>query len=707
MADLTPEEISQVAAALDELKAKYDELTTAQKTMFADYTTYLSTIRQAKTAQEQFITLKQREATMMRESGELDARKLAEIQRQVEANEQMANAYLANQAEIDAALENTRTRTAEIRAEEMAEMEASRTGTEEWASGLQERGETIAGLGLTTIVSTLEGFGSVTKNIKAELVMLGALYPEISKTITASLGTIIPSMDKALAAIPKAMGLVGEETRELVAIAQSLQAFEQIGSPEQIERLSRLGGIIEDVALTPDLVAAAAKSAYENIEQFRPSLVESDAAIGAFLTNFMATYEKMGVTTDETAKLINQFDKVFDESLEGSVDKVKQISSIADSLEISQTRAITNMSSNMNVFAQYGDEQVEVYSKMEAQAQATGMSVNELATYAEQLDTFDTAADAAQGFNAVLGDTYLNFEELAVANHPDKIKLIQDAWARSGKEFQSMDRFAKKAVMSALNLTDVEKTAQLLAGDKGDIYEIRASKIDMSVKSQQQFKEQAQGTLTTMEDITKGLSRSAGGAKAIIDRAREYSSEAANVITNAFKDVGALGTHMEAKMFGTILALEQMVGLTGDIGKSIRGGKLGDAVISSAELGAKGIVGTILSETGATTLAAEMVEQNLDISPPRRPDSPGAGLIPGMAPGASPAGEPGFAEQVLFSVKELIDSMKEGQPIEITTNLNLDGKTIDTISQKTSTAATRATKDELKRRALNLPVVSR
>jgi hypothetical protein len=66
-----------------------------------------------------------------------------------------------------------------------------------------------------------------------------------------------------------------------------------------------------------------------------------------------------------------------------------------------------------------------------------------------------------------------------------------------------------------------------------------------------------------------------------------------------------------------------------------------------------------------------------------------------------------FAGQVLNSVQSLVDSMNQGTPIEITTNLQLDGKTIDTITQKTSTRATKATKDEMKRRALNLPVVNR
>ncbi len=71
MANKTPEELSNdidtVTEQLSQLKAETAELTEAQKTMFADYSALLETIRQAKTTQEQFLTLKQREISMMRE----------------------------------------------------------------------------------------------------------------------------------------------------------------------------------------------------------------------------------------------------------------------------------------------------------------------------------------------------------------------------------------------------------------------------------------------------------------------------------------------------------------------------------------------------------------------------------------------------------------------------------------------------------------
>ncbi len=333
----------------------------------------------------------------------------------------------------------------EYRAEETKGAQSTELFNKKHVEDLKERGETYTGLGLGAAAAAWETFGGTLGDVNDELLALSIAFPEASKTILTTFAGLPAQMDTAMAKIPKALGFIGQETRELIAVAQDIAVFSEIGSPAQLARLEALGGLIRDIAVSPDDIATAAQSAYQNIEAFRPSLVESDRALAAYLTNRMAGYEKLGVKGETFGKLVNQQVTVFGEGLEGAVRNIDRVSSVADSLEISQTRAMTNMSTNMNVFAQYGNEQVEIYAKMEAQAQATGMAVNELAAYAEGLDTFEGAANAAQGLNAVMGDTYMNFEELAVASHPDKIKLIQEAWARTGKEFENLDRHAKKS----------------------------------------------------------------------------------------------------------------------------------------------------------------------------------------------------------------------------------------------------------------------
>ena len=97
----------------------------------------------------------------------------------------------------------------------------------------------------------------------------------------------------------------------------------------------------------------------------------------------------------------------------------------------------------------------------------------------------------------------------------------------------------------------------------------------------------------------------------------------------------------------------------------------------------------------------------------------GAGVVP-IPKGRGPAGggdrRPGLIETTQEQLREgasgnnqlllrIAEGVERNQIVEadITTNLQLDGNTIDTITQKTSSGAAERTKDDMRRKSQGLP----
>ena len=113
---------------------------------------------------------------------------------------------------------------------------------------------------------------------------------------------------------------------------------------------------------------------------------------------------------------------------------------------------------------------------MEAQSKATGISIGGLIGITSQYDTFESAASAAQGLNAVLGGPYLNSIELLMATEDERIDILRETMKMSGASWDSLNRFERQAIASAAGISDMNEASRLF-GTESEAFEEAANAV--------------------------------------------------------------------------------------------------------------------------------------------------------------------------------------------------------------------------------------
>ena len=178
------------------------------------------------------------------------------------------------------------------------------------------------------------------------------------------------------------------------------------------------------------------------------------------LTNTTATMSKLGVDAQTSAGNLETLTKSLGMNAKQADIATKEIAATAQALGVSQQKMASDFASAGPQLAAHGEKAVQVFRKMAAQSKATGVAMGSLLSIAGQFDTFEGAAEAAGKLNAVLG-TQLNSIDLLTASEDERIRMLQDSVAATGKSFDSMNKFEKQALAAAAGISDVNEAAKI------------------------------------------------------------------------------------------------------------------------------------------------------------------------------------------------------------------------------------------------------
>ena len=117
---------------------------------------------------------------------------------------------------------------------------------------------------------------------------------------------------------------------------------------------------------------------------------------------------------------------------------------------------------SLPTLAAYGDRATEVFKGVAAASKATGIEMSKLIGITSQFDTFQGAADAVSGLNAILGGPYLNSLEMVNASEEERIRLLVSSMEATGMSFGSLSKFEQKAIAAKLGITDMAEANKLL-----------------------------------------------------------------------------------------------------------------------------------------------------------------------------------------------------------------------------------------------------
>jgi len=553
----TPEQIKEMAEAYEKLKELIEaqnksvtDLTLAQQNQISQLKIYLSMLerggniyeKQKKLVEDQLKKLKESAQYKALESDE-QKKVTSEYVEQIERLEKMAKARKKHFKDQEQQLKNI----VKWRKELNKEIDRQLGGDDAAAKRLKEISEdrsnnfrrdfkdmkTWRELGdgaLTGITSTGEEALKMFNNIEGSLAGLTLLMGTkfTMGTLRLEMQAMFKSLESGWFNYVKATGLSTEELKKTyISIIDPLDAVRDQLMDFKKEGLDPMAGI----GITAPEASAAMQALTNNVSYFRQSWVKMNPEVAAFTGNLVAGLKKIGVALPTSTKSLDGFVKVFGQTPKIAAKSVKQLVNVADSLGINVNQSISDFNANMGNLAQWGDKAVEVFANLQAQAVATGSKVGDLVKITDRLDTFKGAAEAAQTFNAVIGDTVLSAADLAMATPSEKIDMLRDAMDRSGISFETANRRVKKIIATMLG-TDVAGAARIF-GSKED-FELAKKNMDTSAMSQDKLKKRIHDSMNTMERMKASLSNMAGGMFKIMGKVRGAAVQAANAVTNSF-----------------------------------------------------------------------------------------------------------------------------------------------------------------------------
>ncbi len=364
------------------------------------------------------------------------------------------------------------------------------------------------------------------------------------------------------------------------------------------------------------------------------------------LTQTAFLFTKLGISVEDTSKILELGTKTLGMSTEGTMDLQESLAQTAIAIGVSPQRMVQGFATAAPRLAAHGRNMEKVFKGLALQSKATGLSIEGLIGIAQGFDTFESAAQKTAQLNAMFG-TQLNSVQLLNATEEERIDLIKQSLAATGKSVDQLGRFEVKSLAQILG-TDDESVRRML-GATDEIFAdlegkaAEAGEVDLekqileSVTAQEQLNAARQRDaefvgeriIPQLRDMAKFQATNEDHVKGMA-KAAELAAGAFNGIFNAAKearpilnDMAGATAALDLADKGTSLTGGVVSGLAG-IGAGLAGPKLlkyggrlfnrmttktgSKAATEAAEAAAKKVTqetGEAALETGGKTLAKQ------------------------------------------------------------------------------------------------------
>lgn len=186
----------------------------------------------------------------------------------------------------------------------------------------------------------------------------------------------------------------------------------------------------------------------------------------ADIADTTALLDKFGVSADTTTGNIEFMTRTLGMGVTESTKYQRELFSLAQEVGMPPAEMADQFKSAGPKLAAFGKQAGKTFKKLSIAARNAGMEVEQLLNITEQFDTFEGAAESVGKLNALLGGPFLNSMEMVMETDPtERMKKLSDGLRDSGKSFDQMSYYERKAIASAAGLADVNELALVMAGN--------------------------------------------------------------------------------------------------------------------------------------------------------------------------------------------------------------------------------------------------
>ena len=357
------------------------------------------------------------------------------------------------------------------------------------------------------------------------------------------------------------LNVVAESTMALVlgldAASTSLAAATGFGNQfNQTMRDAQQQG--NYLGVTMDGAGKAIQGLSTNFTNFVNISEESRSSLVANV----AQLERIGVSADTSAGLINFFNQNLGMTAEEGVRVTKELAMMGRELGMTSAQITKDFQAALPTLAVYGDRSQEVFKGLASAAKVAGVEMNKLLSLAGKFDTFASAAETTGKLNAILG-TQMSAVDLMRQSEERRIETLISSMQAQGRSFKDMDRFTQKAIAAAAGIDDLAEAQRIFGMDIGQYKEYQ-NEMSKSAAVQKKFEEAVQKTIPIQEKLKLIAAEFAVAVVPILESVTNFLDGALklyssfdpgtkDIINSTIVAVGALV--MSIKTFGAVIAI--------------------------------------------------------------------------------------------------------------------------------------------------------
>lgn len=183
------------------------------------------------------------------------------------------------------------------------------------------------------------------------------------------------------------------------------------------------------------------------------------------LTNTATVLAKLGVSTDDFSKSIQNMTKAMGMNAEGAAQQLLNLEKFAEELGVAPSKIASDFAGAGGQLAKFGDQGVQAFKDLQIASKITGLEMQRILNITEKFDTFEGAAIQAGKLNAALGGNFVNAMDLMMSTDPvERFEQIRGAILNAGLSFDEMSYYQRNFYKEALGLSDVGELALVLSG---------------------------------------------------------------------------------------------------------------------------------------------------------------------------------------------------------------------------------------------------
>lgn len=247
--------------------------------------------------------------------------------------------------------------------------------------------------------------------------------------------------------------------------------------------------------------------------------------------------QEFGVSASTTADIFNTFSKGLGFNSQQLEKLSTQLMGISTSLKIPPQIIATEFNAASKELMKYGGDMVNVFKGIAEQSKQTGIAMGELLGIVKQFDTFEGAGAAVGKLNAILGGPYLNAINMLYATEEDRVKMLRESVALSGKQFNQLSRFEQQAIATAAGISDMSVAARLFGGTNSEF-----AKTQMSMKEMQERAAKAQAVQEKFTQVMQSFAIALGPVVHLLGDLADILIIVLNPFTELFNMQGGLAT---------------------------------------------------------------------------------------------------------------------------------------------------------------------